>query len=853
VKKAKPDATAQRPLAQEQGAGAAKKEPVVDQYGDPLPQGAVARLGTVRFRHAGMLTALNFAHGGRTLVGATNYGGIIVWDAATGRELHRLGNGAMDVSPDGSTLATVRSNTDDDTVQLMLWDIRTGKLIGTVPLPGKAPEGEGLCFVRFAADGKSVVYAWRDYAHVVDLPSGKVRAKLAGSQAHRIWSIALSPDGKTLALGVSGLLLGDIAGANKMRRLNVPLAGWTTAVGFSPDGRIVAWGIQDHVLLSDPSTGKELNRLQAPMGGVRAVAFTPDGKTILSASLDGKIRVWDVATGNLRRTLDGRMRWVFTMALSPDGKTVALGTGHQIIRLWDVATGQELHTRFQGHVSSVGGLAFSGDGQILVSSSNDEEVRTWSTKNWKQIGFLPGINRPLGRSPTLSLSPDGKHLAFVSEGKTIRTRDIAKGQDSLTIAVPETNDVVSARFSTDGRSLISLDRTINAQYDQTSPFRVQRWDASTGQRRHRWVLPERIRVLLAGDTLLLTADGKRVLRSGGSADKGEGAIRLYDFESGGERPFAGRDNELLGSLALSPDGRLVAAGEWGGRHSVSIWEMATRKKIVSLTGHERSVDALAWSRDGRVVAAADFWYYRDKIQDCSIRVWDAITGKELAQFNGLKNDVTALTFSPDDTYLAAGLRDSTIVVWDVKQTLKDSKPASRKLTLEELENCWSALASPDARLAHDAAWRLISASNHAATFLRGEVRPATSVDTKKVEGWIADLDSDKFRVRETASKELEGIGGQAVPLIQRALEREISLETRRRLEHVLRQVFTSLADVPSLQTVRSIRAIMVLERIASPEAQAVLATLASGAPGARETEDAEASLERLKARVLKLP
>jgi hypothetical protein len=117
-------------------------------------------------------------------------------------------------------------------------------------------------------------------------------------------------------------------------------------------------------------------------------------------------------------------------------------------------------------------------------------------------------------------------------------------------------------------------------------------------------------------------------------------------------------------------------------------------------------------------------------------------------------------------------------------------------------------------------------------FLRERLKPAPVADAAKVQKWITDLDSEKFAVRQAAAQQLEKLDG--------------SLEARRRLEQILERQFS----MPSPETLRIIRAVMVLERIGRPEAKGVLETLAKGAPGARETEEAKAALERLRARVM---
>jgi hypothetical protein len=208
--------------------------------------------------------------------------------------------------------------------------------------------------------------------------------------------------------------------------------------------------------------------------------------------------------------------------------------------------------------------------------------------------------------------------------------------------------------------------------------------------------------------------------------------------------------------------------------------------------------------------------------------------------------VWALTFSPDGRFLAAGLQDSTILVWDVGQL---RKPEAAALTKRELDQKWADLADEDAGKAQRAIGSLILAPKQTVPFLHDRVKPVAVADKAKIQQWIAELDSEKFPVRQAAVKALEKIGAQVQVPIRNALQANVTLETRRRLEQVLNAVL----DVPGRETARALRAIMVLERIGSPEARNLLETLARGAPGARKSEEAKTSLERLKVRVLTLP
>jgi hypothetical protein len=260
----------------------------------------------------------------------------------------------------------------------------------------------------------------------------------------------------------------------------------------------------------------------------------------------------------------------------------------------------------------------------------------------------------------------------------------------------------------------------------------------------------------------------------------------------------------------------------------------------------------AWSADGRLLATGDdsgsseAWpadeLYKPSFAQ-TIRIWDAATGKELARFGGFKADVTDLTFAPDGSQLAAGLVDGTILILDAKKADRKLVPAPM-LGKEKLEGLWSELISENATQAHLAIGTLFLAPPQAVPFLQSRLRPAGLADQTKIQKWITDLDSQTFAIRQTAAKELEKVRDQVQVPIQKALQGNPSLETRRRLEQILK----NLPDIPGPETIRTIRAIMALERIGTPEARGVLEALAGGAPGARETEEARGSVERLTRR-----
>src|SRR5207249_10087182 len=120
-----------------------------------------------------------------------------------------------------------------------------------------------------------------------------------------------------------------------------------STIVFTPDGRHMAFGRQDHISLFDTRTGKERSRLKAEAGSA-ILAFTPDGKKLVS-TMDGNSRRWDVATGRVLHALEGAKSRVESMAVSRGGEAVAFGTRRNIVQLWDLRTGKEMFTQYQGY------------------------------------------------------------------------------------------------------------------------------------------------------------------------------------------------------------------------------------------------------------------------------------------------------------------------------------------------------------------------------------------------------------------------------------------------------------------------------------------------------------------------
>lgn len=178
----------------------------------------------------------------------------------------------------------------------------------------------------------------------------------------------------------------------------------------------------------------------------------------------------------------------------------------------------------------------------------------------------------------------------------------------------------------------------------------------------------------------------------------------------------------------------------------------------------------------------------------------------------------------------------------------DAPKPPATLTDQELAAMWGDLARADddgVRKAYQVIVRLVQTPTQAIPFLKARLRPAEAPDDKKVAGWIADLDSDDFAVRDKATTELEMLGALAMPAVKAKLTAQVpSLEARRRLERLVEKVEGNLMSGEEL---RALRAVEILENIDSPETRQLIAALAKGAPGARLTMDAQRAQARFAA------
>jgi WD40 repeat protein len=827
-----PQAQAKSPMAKSRTADTAKKElsVVTDQYGDPLPEGVVARMGTMRLRRDDQSSCdFAFTPDGKALVSARNNKVIQFWDATTGQPLQALRHEkrftSFALAADGKVLATAGFE------EITIWDVASGKQLRKINIGV-----EGALQIAAAPDGKTLASVGEEKViRLWDVASGEEKRKLAIHADHGI-RMQFTPDGKQLlATDWPEIRAWEVSTGREVRTIDTK---HVTSFALSPNGAVLASGGVEYVnnraearlLLWDSATARELQQLQGHEHGVDALAFSPDGTTLASAEVD-KIFLWDVATGKELRRMEKTGGIKQRLVFSPNGKTLAsTAPGNEtVIRLWHVATGKPLLP--PGPDGVIHTVAFSPDGTRVVTGSwHAPSLRLWDASTGKNLWACQG---EMGGVVKVIFTPDGKGFFSSNIDGTLRQWDARTGMEMRKFTIPKTyGPVVEMALSTDGKRLTSVNTTPNKA--QT----VIVWDVQTGK---RLIQREGDHPYL-GNIMAFSPDAEIAAEPKGNL------LGLWKIATGKLLLTLdhGKGENLEESAAFSPDGRAVAAltstyvrtprGYDPTVSTIHLWELATGKTSLRLAGGDR-LQAVAYSPDCRMVAA---------VGKGVMQLWDVATGKQLLAYRGQESDVFlgAIAFSRDGTKLVAGYCDSTALVWDLTPGIRRAGALLQTTWPVDRSKLWTNLESADAAKAHAAVWTLGARPQRALELINERLKPVDQVELRNIRQLVMNLGSNEFAVRQTATRELERIDDQAEPLLRETLKLKPSLEVSRRIEGILAQ--PRLIRDPEL--LRRLRAIQVLELIGTHEALRLLQNHANGAPNARATQEAISSVERLARR-----
>ncbi len=321
-------------------------------------------------------------------------------------------------------------------------------------------------------------------------------------------------------------------------------------------------------------------------------------------------------------TLQGRR--VCSLAYSPNSRLLATGGADRIVRLWDLSTRQET-AAWKGHRTYVHAVAFSSDGQRLVSAGGNVYLRDLTT----QCAAV-ALHEPGSPAAALALTPDD-HLLITACRRLGGANTPVAGDVRFWDAVPWPSSASGVK-------------TLRRQ----GPIPIASADPGPDE----VALGRLLRAAHAGAWCIALDPAGLLLAVGTDS----GGVFLWDVPAAQLRSRL-PTTAAVRSLAFSSDGYLLAAAE---ASRVQVWEVATGGKVASLQGHTKQV----WSVAFFAARIAAHVCILSGSQDGTVRLWDLNTARERNIFRWPLGVVRTVAVAPDGMTAAAGGDEGGVVVWD---------------------------------------------------------------------------------------------------------------------------------------------------------------------------------------------
>ncbi|GAA1678265.1 hypothetical protein GCM10009733_088940 [Nonomuraea maheshkhaliensis] len=536
--------------------------------------------------------------------------------------------------------------------------------------------------VAFGPDGTTLAAAGRgtplrvwqtDGLTPVPWPQGEAgNGQSDGGMADRGMAVGRMEDGMAVAYGRDGRHLAVASATGQVRvwdtRTRESWAGgesepwsrrWTA---FSPDGKLLATtsGSTGASRLWDVGSGRPVAALHSLDGAPGPVAFSPDGSLLAAAYPGGLIRTFDATSGRLTgdplRPARGSVvpeprEEAGALAFGPGGRILAGTTGSEHIQLWNVATRRAMGRPLTGHTGLITSAAFNSDGSVLATAGQDATIRLWDVRARRPLGEpLTGHTHAVN---AVAFSPGGDLLASAGADATVRLWRVPRGvRQRLTLPgtsgaggeVPadrpmpdrwyERQDTTQAVLSADAARLVVQ------PYDGTTPGygAVWSWDVKGARR-----LGERLRIRPDDlvDGMALSPDG-RVLAASGADDAARG---LNTTILDGPASIRGRP------LTYSPDGRLLAT--------------EVPSEDPGAGGQEANGGASGQVTEGGATGQGTGGRTAGREAGGGVWIWAMPGGQARVGPAGYAGRVTAAAFDPRGASLAVGTSDGSVLLWDV--------------------------------------------------------------------------------------------------------------------------------------------------------------------------------------------
>jgi WD40 repeat protein len=664
-----------------------------DPHGDPLPAGALVRMGTLRWRQRDAITYLACTPDGNAVLTASK-DAIHLWDRTTGKEIRRFdskpieqpnlrqpnafaalafGSGTSNVvlSADGKLLAVLLPNN-----MIRQWDVDTGKELRQIKAPANvntmviAPDGKTLALRRF--DGATYLLESISGKEIREnkQPVAPLRIVVGGDGGYS--GIAFSADSRVLATSEASndpqkasnfVKFVEVATGKEIRRIEATPYK-VTSIAYSPDGKLFAYASGTTITLCEADSGKEIRSIKA-YEPTASLTFAPDSKLLAAmARLDHGLHVFETDSGKRIRTLGelggaganmladpsvfllagGLSTEKRDFAFTPDSRAIVAGVG-QSVRAWTFADGKEQAT-YAGHRGAVTATVLTPDGKTLISRGADRVIRRWDAATGHELGSFPELQGTV----SVAFAPDGAALALSTNNGTILVIATADAK-KLHSFKGHPRGAAGLAFSPDSKMLASCsdwDRTVRL-FDlvQGTELRQMKMPGANAQANPDVFVFSGAVGNNGGQGLAFSPDGRTIAANLNAsqairADPGQPTpadttLLFWDVGTGREiRKFTLPTGRVVNQLVYSPNGRLVATEN--ADQTVSLWEIAS--------GRERAVLGAAAAQANQPGMAGAFVI--------------PVRGSQPSPAS-----TKSLAFSPDGSLLAVRGPSNAVRLWDV--------------------------------------------------------------------------------------------------------------------------------------------------------------------------------------------